>query len=45
MQQIKTLDDLYNRQAKKLMLNIIVQDPEKHRLITQVMAFAVPIKE
>lgn len=30
---------------KKLMLNIIVQDPEKNRLITQVMAFAVPIEK
>lgn len=30
---------------KNLMLNIIVQDPETNRLITQVMAFAVPIEE
>lgn len=30
---------------KKLMLNIIVQNPENHRPITQVMAFAVPIEE
>lgn len=30
---------------KNLMLNIIVQDPETNRLITQVMAFAVPIEK
>lgn len=30
---------------KELMLNIAVQNPEKNRLITQVMAFAVPIEK
>lgn len=30
---------------KKLMLNIIVQNTEKNRLITQVMVFAVPIEK
>lgn len=29
---------------KNFMLNIIVQDPETNRLITQVMVFAVPIE-
>lgn len=30
---------------KNFMLNIIVQDPETNRLITQVMVFAVPIEK
>lgn len=30
---------------KNLMLNIIVQNPETNRLITQVMVFAVPIEK
>lgn len=46
---IKSLDKLnvkpIDSGEKKLMLNIIVQNPETNRLITQVMAFAVPIEK
>ena len=46
---VKLLDELnvkpIDNGEKKLMLNIIVQNPETNRLITQVMAFAVPIEK
>ena len=46
---IKLLDNLnvkpIDNGEKNLMLNIIVQNPETNRLITQVMVFAVPIEK
>lgn len=46
---IKLLDKLnvkpIDSGEKNLMLNIIVQNPETNRLITQVMVFAVPIEK